>query len=67
VLRTRSRSDERRLEVALTEEGARLRAEAEKIPYEIVETLGVELSELEELHVALTKVISASRRALDTR
>jgi MarR family transcriptional regulator, organic hydroperoxide resistance regulator len=27
----------------------------------------VELSELEELHVALTKVISASRRALDAR
>lgn len=67
VVRTRSRSDERRLEVVLTEEGARLRSEAEKIPYKIVETLGVELSELEELHVALSKVITASRRALDAR
>ncbi|WP_406691268.1 MarR family transcriptional regulator [Saccharopolyspora sp. ID03-671] len=67
VVRTRSRSDERRLEVALTDEGARLRAEAEKIPYQIVETLGVELSALEELHGSLTTIIAASRRALDAR
>ncbi|MDI2032216.1 MarR family transcriptional regulator [Saccharopolyspora sp. TS4A08] len=67
VVRTRSRSDERRLEVALTDEGARLRAEAEKIPYQIVEALGVELSALEELHGSLTTIIAASRRALDAR
>ncbi|SFS77636.1 MarR family winged helix-turn-helix transcriptional regulator [Saccharopolyspora flava] len=67
VVRTRSRSDERRLEVALTDEGARLRAEAEKIPYRIVETLGVELSALEELHGLLSTIIAASRRALDAR
>lgn len=67
VMRTRSRSDERRLEVALTDEGATLRAEAEKIPYKIVKTLGMELSELEELHRALSRVITASRQALDAR
>ncbi|GAB3694595.1 MarR family winged helix-turn-helix transcriptional regulator [Saccharopolyspora tripterygii] len=65
VVRTRSRSDERRLEVALTEQGAQLRAEAEKVPYRIVEALGVELADLEELHTVLSKVIDASRRALD--
>ncbi|TWF96058.1 MarR family winged helix-turn-helix transcriptional regulator [Saccharopolyspora dendranthemae] len=65
VVRSRSRSDERKLEVALTEQGAQLRAEAEKIPYRIVEALGVELSDLEELHAVLSKVIGASRRALD--
>ena len=65
VVRTRSRSDERRLEIALTEQGAQLRAEAEKIPDQIVEALGVELADLEELHAVLSKVISASRRALD--
>ncbi|RRO20348.1 MarR family transcriptional regulator [Saccharopolyspora rhizosphaerae] len=67
VLRTRSRTDERRLEVALTAEGESLRAQAEKVPYQIVETLGVGLVDLEELHTALTKIIRSSRQALDAR
>ncbi|ADJ45220.1 MarR family transcriptional regulator [Amycolatopsis mediterranei S699] len=60
VTRTRSRSDERRLTVELTETGRALRAEAEKIPYKVVETLGMDVSELEALHGVLTRVIDAT-------
>ncbi|HEY2059394.1 MarR family winged helix-turn-helix transcriptional regulator [Amycolatopsis sp. NBC_01480] len=60
VTRGRSRADERQLTVELTEKGRALRAEAEKIPYRVVETLGMELSELEALHAALGRVIAAT-------
>jgi MarR family transcriptional regulator, organic hydroperoxide resistance regulator len=60
VSRTRSRSDERQLIVELTESGRALRAEAEKIPYRVVETLGMDVSELEALHGVLTRVIDAT-------
>jgi DNA-binding MarR family transcriptional regulator len=60
VTRGRSRADERRLTVELTEKGRALRAEAEKIPYRVVETLGMDVAELEALHAALTRVILAT-------
>jgi DNA-binding MarR family transcriptional regulator len=60
VTRGRSRSDERLLTIELTDKGRELRAEAEKIPYRVVETLGMELSELEALHAALGRVIEAT-------
>jgi DNA-binding MarR family transcriptional regulator len=60
VTRNRSRSDERRLTVELTATGRALRAEAEKIPYRVVETLGMDVSELEALHGVLTRVIDAT-------
>ena len=60
VTRTRSRSDERRLTVELTGQGRALRTEAEKIPYKVVETLGMDVSELEALHGVLTRVIDAT-------
>ena len=60
VTRTRSRSDERQLIVELTESGRALRAEAEKIPYRVVETLGMDVSELAALHGVLTRVIDAT-------
>ncbi|WP_410611663.1 MarR family winged helix-turn-helix transcriptional regulator [Amycolatopsis sp. lyj-109] len=60
VTRTRSRSDERRLTVELTGQGRALRAEAEKIPYKVVETLGMDVSELEALHGVLIRVIDAT-------
>ncbi|NBH12421.1 MarR family transcriptional regulator [Amycolatopsis sp. SID8362] len=60
VTRARSREDERQLTVELTEQGRALRAEAEKIPYKVVETLGMELPELEALHAALSRVIAAT-------
>jgi DNA-binding MarR family transcriptional regulator len=61
VTRRRSAADERLMNVALTERGIALRAEAEKIPYLVVEKLGMEVAELEQLHAALTRVIAATR------
>ena len=65
VTRERSSEDERLLTVELTDKGRALRAEAEKIPYAIVERLGVEVSELQEMHGALTRVIAAAQRVPD--
>ncbi|UJW29311.1 MarR family transcriptional regulator [Saccharothrix sp. AJ9571] len=61
LTRRRNEGNERELLVELTDAGRRLRAEAEKIPYRVVERLGMELGELEELHAVLTKVIAATR------
>jgi DNA-binding MarR family transcriptional regulator len=65
VMRGRAPSDERTLAVTLTEAGRRLRADAERVPPAIVATLGMELSELEDLHGALTRVIAAARKGQD--
>lgn len=62
VTRARSARDERALAVDLTDKGRALRAEAEKIPYKVVEALGMELAELEELHAALSRVLAATQR-----
>ncbi|SDW57089.1 DNA-binding transcriptional regulator, MarR family [Amycolatopsis xylanica] len=60
VTRTRNARDERSLMVELTESGRGLRAEAEKIPYRVVEILGMEVAELEQLHAMLSRVIAAT-------
>lgn len=62
VTRHRNAADERVLTVDLTDKGRALRAEAEKIPYRIVERLGMDVAELERLNAVLTRVIDASRR-----
>ncbi|MHA6796209.1 MarR family winged helix-turn-helix transcriptional regulator [Pseudonocardia bannensis] len=61
VQRRRSPTDERTLAVTLTDAGRALRAEAEKVPPAIIERLGMKLSELDDLHAALTQVIAAAR------
>ncbi|WP_204041703.1 MarR family winged helix-turn-helix transcriptional regulator [Acrocarpospora phusangensis] len=63
VERRRVTTDERSLAVTLTEHGRELRAEAEKIPAAIVERLGMDLGELQDLHKALTRVIAAANAA----
>ncbi len=62
LTRRRARADERQLEVELTDAGRELRKEAEKIPYRVVERLGMSLEELEALHKALSRVIAATGR-----
>ena len=62
VRRERDRSDERSLAVTLTDAGRALRAEAERIPGAVVERLGLPLSQLQELHAALTTVIAAAAK-----
>ena len=60
--RGRDARDERALAVDLTDKGRELRKEAEKIPYRVVEELGVTLADLEELHTALGKVLTATQK-----
>ena len=62
MTRRRVPGNERTLAVSLTEDGAALRARAEQIPPAIVEKLGMELSELEDLRAVLDRVIDAARR-----
>ncbi|GLY65576.1 MarR family winged helix-turn-helix transcriptional regulator [Amycolatopsis taiwanensis] len=63
VSRRRGRADERVLDVDLTDSGRALRAEAEKIPYQVVKALGMDVAELVELHTVLTRVIAATDQA----
>jgi MarR family transcriptional regulator, organic hydroperoxide resistance regulator len=63
ITRRRELADERVLAVTLTEAGRRLRAEAEKVPPAIVARLGIDVSELEAMHSALTTLIAAARRS----
>lgn len=63
LTRRRSTADERLVTVELTTAGRELRAEAEKIPYRVVEQLGMDVSELEALNSALHQVIEAARGA----
>jgi DNA-binding MarR family transcriptional regulator len=63
LTRVRNRADERELVVELTASGRDLRREAEKIPYRVVERLGMDVAELQHLHAALSTVIAAATRA----
>jgi MarR family transcriptional regulator, organic hydroperoxide resistance regulator len=63
--RERDATDQRNLALALTDKGRALRTEAEKIPAGIVERLGMPIEDLMSLHGALTRVIAASKQALD--
>ncbi|GAB3801638.1 MarR family transcriptional regulator [Humibacter antri] len=60
VKRERDPNDERMLRVTLTDKGRRLREKALDVPPQIVERLGLELSELEALRAALHRVIDAA-------
>jgi DNA-binding MarR family transcriptional regulator len=60
LTRSRSTADERVLDVALTPAGQALRQQALAVPYAVVEQLGVDLAELQELHEALSRLIRAA-------
>lgn len=62
ITRARSHEDERALAVTLTAEGTALRAKAEKVPGQIVERLGLPVSELEKLRDVLHVVLAAASR-----
>ena len=63
ITRTRSVSDERSTDVALTEAGSALRNRAVQIPPAVVARLGVSLAELTELHRVLTRINTAALTA----
>lgn len=63
ITRTRSVGDERATDIRLTETGIALRERALEIPPQVVERLGVDMAELEELHRVLTRVNTAALAA----
>jgi DNA-binding MarR family transcriptional regulator len=60
VTRARNVTDERALDVRLTEDGAALRVQAEAVPPQIIARLGMPVVELERMRVDLTKFIAAA-------
>lgn len=63
ITRTRSVGDERATDIRLTGTGIALRERALEIPPQVVERLGVDMAELEELHRVLTRVNTAALAA----
>lgn len=63
LTRTRSATDERSTHVALTDAGMALRRRALDVPPAVVERLGANLAELDELRRVLTRVNSAALAA----
>lgn len=63
ISRARSSADERSTDVELTEQGRALRERAQRIPPAVVERLGVDLTELQELHRVLTRINTAALAA----
>ncbi|GLZ31075.1 MarR family transcriptional regulator [Lentzea sp. NBRC 105346] len=61
VRRERDRRDERALALQLTETGRALRTEALKIPFKVVDRLGMTFEELMVLNKVLHRVIEAAR------
>ncbi|SFR69359.1 DNA-binding transcriptional regulator, MarR family [Agromyces sp. CF514] len=57
VTRERSPHDERQLALRLTDDGRRLREQAERVPEQVVAALGVEVDELVHLHAELSGLI----------
>ena len=60
LTRARSVDDERALAVTLTPAGVQLRSEAEKVPGQIVERLGVPVAQLERVRDELSALIAAA-------
>ncbi|MEZ0350231.1 MarR family winged helix-turn-helix transcriptional regulator [Mycobacterium sp. pR1184] len=60
ITRAKNVIDERTTDVTLTERGIALRERALEIPPAVVERLGVELAELENLHQVLTRINAAA-------
>lgn len=60
VTRGRNSADERALDVRLTEEGQALRVQAEQVPVQIVERLGMPLADLEAIRDGLARLLAAA-------
>ncbi|WP_417217714.1 MarR family winged helix-turn-helix transcriptional regulator [Arthrobacter sp.] len=62
IERQRNGSDGRTLRITLTDRGRALRAEAEKVPGQMMERLGLSRGELVELHATMSKLVAATDR-----
>ncbi len=60
VRRQRAATDERSVVVTLTEQGQRLRADAERVHEGVVRRLGLDVVEVQQLHDVLGRVIAAT-------
>jgi DNA-binding MarR family transcriptional regulator len=60
VTRERDPRDDRALAVSLTAQGRSARRQAERVPPAIMDRLGMDISQLEELRDSLTRVIDAA-------
>jgi DNA-binding MarR family transcriptional regulator len=60
ITRSRSAADERTTHIELSPNGRELRRQALNVPPAVVERLGVELAELEDLHAVLTRINAAA-------
>jgi DNA-binding MarR family transcriptional regulator len=58
--RRRSASDERRLDVTLTDAGRELRSRAESIPQTMIEQLGMPVAQLQAMQASLAAIIGAA-------
>ncbi len=65
VARTRRTDDERVLDITLTTQGSRLREQALAVPAEMMDRLGLDRSELEQLHRLMTRLIATVDRAAE--
>jgi DNA-binding MarR family transcriptional regulator len=63
VDRRRDTGDDRAVAVALTPAGRRLRRRAERIPPAVIDRLGMDVAELEDIRDRLTHLIEATRRS----
>ena len=63
ITRARNSADERALDIALTDAGAALRAEAEAVPIAVAGRLGMPVARLEEIRDGLTELLAASAAA----
>jgi len=57
VTRERSEQDERQLALRLTARGEALRVQAQEVPAKVVQTLGVDIGELLDLHARLISML----------
>ena len=63
VARVRSASDERKLEITLTDSGEALRDRAAAVPHEMARRLGMSLEELTSIHESMLRLVDAAKRA----
>ena len=63
LTRARNPLDERSLDVELTAAGRSLRAQAEQVPGQIVERLGMDVAELERIRDGLTTLLAAAKHS----
>lgn len=65
VTRRRDAADERALALELTAAGVALRRRAEQVPAQVIERLGLTVTELESIRDATTRLLDASRAAVE--